>query len=91
MTSHLRPLAKKFLLHRPKFSTFLLFFLVAGYILIIDNRTYFALADKVFENHPFQAAVFAGIAFTVIFFTLALISLPYVEKPVLALLLLRNV
>lgn len=76
--------------YRPRISTFLLFAGVAVYLVAVHNQTFFALAATIFGGNPWQMAAFTGMAFAVVWFTVALLSVPYLEKPVLVALVVLS-
>ena len=63
--------------HRQTIRSCLLFILVALFILLVDNSTYWTRTLTIFAAHPASIAIFGGIAFAIILFSLSLASLPF--------------
>ena len=76
--------------HRQTIRSCLLFILVALFILLVDNSTYWTRTLTIFAAHPASIAIFGGIAFAIILFSLSLASLPYLQKPILMFLLILS-
>jgi lipid A ethanolaminephosphotransferase len=82
--------ASHFLPARPQLSSYMLALLVAAFILITDNATYWTHVVTVFPGHWLSILTFGGIAFAIILFSLSLLGLPYIQKPILAFLLILS-
>lgn len=80
--------ASSFLPARPVLSSYMLAILVAVFILITDNASYWAHVLAIFPGHWISIVTFGGVAFSIILFSLSLAGLPYIQKPVLAVLLI---
>lgn len=85
------PLSKRIianLLFRPEISATMLLLLTALYILVVSNMTFWSLCAEIFAGRPLNTLLFGGIGFSVILFSLAIPTLPLVQKWALALLVI---
>lgn len=73
---------------RPTISVLILLLAAAAFMLATGNATFFARAATVFAGNPLGLTVFSAIGFSTILFSLALLSVPGLEKPVVAGLLI---
>lgn len=73
---------------RPTISVLLLLLAASAFILATGNATFFSRAAIIFEGNPLGLTVFSAVGFSTILFSLALLAIPGLEKPVVAALLI---
>ena len=76
--------------HRRGMPVFILLVLASLFILAVDNATFFSRAQLVFAGNPVGLVTYGGVGFATILFSLAVLSVPGLEKPVVALLLILS-
>ncbi len=88
MSEMLGKLRKLFVNSRPQMPAYRLVLLTALFILVANNQTFWHHAVTIFEGRPLNLAIFGGIGFSVILFSIALLAFPYLQRIALAILVI---